>query len=315
MQVAAQQTTSSVPPIPIDEPFDTGSLACIIPQVAMPVGEAVDQLQEKIRYLSYELNLLRRRDETVNGMMQKLDEEQRLAARLQRDFLPKSMPQLGQVYFQTLFRPAGYVSGDLYDVLRLDESHIGYYVADAVGHGMPAALLTMFMKNALVTKEITNGAYQLLEPAETMARLNNSLCSQNLSHATFATAAYGTIDTRSLQLHFSTGGHPNPVLIRRGVMHELKNEGALLGIFPNETFHNCTVQLTRGDRVFFYTDGIEVAFNDGEIADTEKWRAELVSHAKRPLAETFDSISDHLDGENGSLLPKDDLTIIAIEVR
>ena len=48
--------------------------------------------------------------------------------------------------FHTLFRPASHVSGDLYDVMRLDEDHIGFYMADAVGHGMPAALLTMFIK-------------------------------------------------------------------------------------------------------------------------------------------------------------------------
>ncbi|MGN6727819.1 MAG: PP2C family protein-serine/threonine phosphatase [Tepidisphaeraceae bacterium] len=318
MQVAAQPKASfsvDPPALPTDGLYDSDSLACIVPQAERSVSEAVEQLQEKIKHLSFELNLLRRRDETVHGMMQKLDEEQRLAARLQRDFLPKALPQLGQVYFQTLYRPAGYVSGDLYDVLRLDESHIGYYVADAVGHGMPAALLTMFMKNALVTKEISNGTYRLLEPAQTMARLNNSLCAQNLSHATFATAAYGTIDTRTLQLNFSTGGHPNPVLIRNGELIELKNDGALLGIFPDETFHNCQVQLTRGDRVFFYTDGIEVAFTDGDVADTERWRAELVRYAGRPLSESFDCITQQLDGEGGSLLPKDDLTIIAIEVR
>ncbi|HMO27101.1 MAG TPA: hypothetical protein PKB10_12620, partial [Tepidisphaeraceae bacterium] len=110
----------------------------------------VDQLQRTISNLQQEVDLLHRRDESLNGYMQKLDEEMRLAARLQFDFLPKKIPQLGNVQIHTLFRPAGYVSGDLYDVMRLDETHIGFYVADAVGHGMPAALLTMFMKNALI---------------------------------------------------------------------------------------------------------------------------------------------------------------------
>jgi len=47
--------------------------------------------------------------------------------------------------------------------MRLDEHHVGFYMADAVGHGMPAALLTMFLKQALVTKEITPKGYRLLE--------------------------------------------------------------------------------------------------------------------------------------------------------
>src|SRR5439155_5857770 len=143
--------------------------------------------------LRLEVNALRRRDQTLHFYLSRVDDEMRLAARLQQDFLPKSLPQVGRVHFHTLFRPAGYVSGDLYDVMRLDEKHVGFYMADAVGHGMPAALLTMFIKNALVTKEIGAGGYRLLAPGETIAKLNEALVGQNLSYATFATAIYGLI--------------------------------------------------------------------------------------------------------------------------
>ena len=117
----------------------------------------MEQLQQEMDALRMELNLLRRRDETLNFHLTRIDEELRLAARLQQDFLPKELPEVGPVRFHTLFRPAGYVSGDLYDVMRLDETRVGFYMADAVGHGVPAALLTMFIKQALITKEITPG--------------------------------------------------------------------------------------------------------------------------------------------------------------
>ena len=286
-----------------------------LPPAFNTLDTQLDGLAGQVARLSLELDQLKRRDAVVNGAMQRLDEEQRLAARLQRDFLPKKLPQTGGVHFHTLYRPAGYVSGDLYDVMRLDESHVGFYVADAVGHGMPAALLTMFMKNALVTKEVGDGTYRLLEPSQTIARLNNSLCAQDLSHATVATAAYGPINTKTLELAFSTGGHPNPVLLRDGELRDLKCEGALLGIFPNEPFHDCRVQLCQGDRVFCYTDGIEVAFTDESTADTERWRTELLSRQGMTTAAILQSIADHLDATNGSLLPKDDLTIVAMEIR
>ncbi len=115
---------------------------------ALPVLQQLADLQAEIDSLNAEINTLRRRDETLRFYMHRVDEELRLAARIQQDFLPKFLPQLGPVHFHTLFRPAGYVSGDLYDVMRLDESHIGFFVCDAVGHGMPAALLTMFIKRA-----------------------------------------------------------------------------------------------------------------------------------------------------------------------
>src|SRR3954467_5779267 len=172
------------------------------------IEQQMESLQGEITSLQDEVNLLRRRDETLGFYMQRVDEEMRLAARLQQDFLPKNLPQLGRVKFHSLYRPAGYVSGDLYDVMRLDESHVGFYMADAVGHGMPAALLTMFIKNALVTKQISPDGYRLLDPSQTMAKLNEVLVGQHLSHATFATAIYGHVNTDTLQMTFARGGHP-----------------------------------------------------------------------------------------------------------
>src|SRR3954470_15833381 len=199
------------------------------------IERQMDSLQTEMTSLQDEVNLLRRRDETLGFYMQRVDEEMRLAARLQQDFLPKNLPQLGKIRFHSLYRPAGYVSGDLYDVMRLDESHIGFYMADAVGHGMPAALLTMFIKNALVTKQITSDGYRLLSPGETMAGLNDSIISQNLSYATFATAIYGYINCHTLEASFARGGHPNPVLSRPdGAVEDLTVDGSLLGIFPEE---------------------------------------------------------------------------------
>ena len=167
------------------------------------IEKQMEFLQGEITSLQDEVNLLRRRDETLDFYMKRVDEEMRLAARLQQDFLPKNFPQIGPVRFHSLYRPANYVSGDLYDVMRLDESHIGFYMADAVGHGMPAALLTMFIKNALVTKQITEGGYNLLAPGQTMARLNDTMVGQNLSYATFATAIYGHINADTLQFSFA----------------------------------------------------------------------------------------------------------------
>src|SRR2546421_8377180 len=161
------------------------------------IEEQLERVQRELAMVTREAEDLRSRDETLKLYMRRLDEELRLAARLQQDFLPKSLPKVGNIRFHTLFRPAGHVSGDLYDVMRLDESHIGFYMADAVGHGMPAALLTMFLKQALVTKEIRPGGYRLLEPSQTMQKLNDSLVGQNLSQATFATALYGHINTKT----------------------------------------------------------------------------------------------------------------------
>jgi serine phosphatase RsbU (regulator of sigma subunit) len=296
-------------------PASTDSDAPSDQSVVSHIEEQIAFLQGEITSLQDEVNLLRRRDETLEFYMARVDEEMRLAARLQQDFLPKQLPLIGRVRFHTLYRPAGYVSGDLYDVMRLDERHVGFYMADAVGHGMPAALLTMFIKNALVTKEISADGYSILQPGRTMAKINDAIVSQNLSYATFATAIYGHINTETLETRFARGGHPNPVLIRaNGACEDLIADGGLLGIFPEDQFETKSVQLSAGDRILLYTDGIEVAFGPEDKIDISRWREELATRSSLPTEQLLKEFEDHLNGESGSLRPKDDLTIIVIEV-
>jgi phosphoserine phosphatase RsbU/P len=284
------------------------------------VQDQLADLQLELSALQSEVEALRSRDRTINFHMQRLDDELRLAARLQQDFLPKSLPEVGPIRFHTLFRPAGYVSGDLFDVMRLDETRVGFYIADAVGHGMPAALLTMFLKNALFTKEISpsgiNGGYRLLSPGQTMARLNDALVSQNLSNGTFATALYGLIDTRSGTVSFARGGHPSPIILRAdGTIEIPEIDGCLLGIFESEPFADRSFQLSPGDRLFIFTDGIEVVFSGEKFIDSQQWGAQLQRLRHLPTPALLEHFSDQIEHATGSLAPKDDLTIIVAEMQ
>ena len=92
-----------------------------------------------------------------------LTEQLRLAGMVQRDFLPAHLPNSDAAQWAVTFIPAEWVSGDIYDVARIDEQHIGFYIADAVGHSMPAALLTIFIKQAMVLRETEkNSSFQAL---------------------------------------------------------------------------------------------------------------------------------------------------------
>ncbi len=285
-------------------------------QVVDRQSSRIAELEAELEAMRAELALRKKRDDTLKYYMQQFDEEQRLAARLQRDFLPKVLPQIGAVHIHSLFRPASYVSGDFYDVMRLDEKHIGFFIADAVGHGMPAALLSMYIKRALVTKEITLTGYRLLEPGESLRLINQALIEQELSAATFATALYGHINTETLEVTFARAGHPPPVIITaEGGFETLDAEGSLLGVFPDEQFTNGRAILRPGDRLFTFTDGIEVAFGDDGKLDTLQWRQELLSRANLNGEAMLADLARHLDHESGSLTPKDDLTIIVIEAR
>lgn len=292
---------------------------------ARTTGELLAQVEElsaENAMLRAEVHHLRRRDDTVNYTMNRIDEELRLAAKLQRDFMPKQLPAVGRVRFHSLFRPAGYVSGDLYDVTRLDERHVGFYMADAVGHGMPAALLTMFMRQALQTREVTKNAYRLLRPSETLEKLNAAMVEQELSQATFATAVCGMIHSETGAVMVATAGHPRPLLLpASGPPSELETDGSLLGIFPDEKFTDVSVVLNPGDRLVLYTDGVEVAFprntadDDGQTHfDADRWREVLMSLRGESAEAMLLGLSSAIDQQSGSLSPGDDLTLILVEM-
>jgi sigma-B regulation protein RsbU (phosphoserine phosphatase) len=239
-----------------------GQFLCAAPDA--PVGElaaklsAAAELQPAIAALRAELAPAGDATGVDHIVLAEMDEQMRLAGRLQQDFLPRRMPQVDPLRFAALYRPAGWVSGDLYDVTRLDETHVGFYVADVSGHGMPAALLTMFIKKALQTKRIFGHAYRLVPPDASLAELNADLCDQDLPSCQFCTAVYGVMDVTSLTLTYAGAGHPEPILIRPdGSVALLRSPGGLLGVFPDATFPLRHVRLAAGDRVILYTDGLE----------------------------------------------------------
>lgn len=124
----------------------------------------------------------------------------RLAGQLQRDFLPKFLPHIKGLHWSVVFRPAEIVSGDIYDVARIDERHIGFYVADVVGHGMPAALLTIFLKHSIVMRQTIGNTYQIFTPAEVLQNLNQKMYEQGLSGSQFATCCYCLLNIETMEL-------------------------------------------------------------------------------------------------------------------
>ena len=259
-------------------------------------------LLAQVEAMQAELDSLREVADARRYHMERVERELVLAARLQRDFLPKRLPNHGRVKFNRLYRPAGHVSGDLYDVRRLDEAHAGVYLADAIGHGMPAALLAMFMHNALQTKRIAADGgsaqgYRLLESHEAMRHLNEVLCGQDLAHTTFATAIYARVNLMTGGVDFARGGHPLPMLVRAGGrVEEVGGEGALLGVMAEEAFEPCTVELAPGDKLILFTDGVETLFvPPGGSPDLDRWRQAIDERRHLKADVLLASLWEHLE--------------------
>src|SRR5262249_46592310 len=112
---------------------------------------------------------------------QQINHKLEIARRIQHNMLSKQIPVMARARFAVQYRPCGRVGGDFYDVFRLDEHHVGFYVADVMGHGIPASLLTIFLKKAVRTKEISGREYRILPPDEVLQNLNRDMLDQVLA--------------------------------------------------------------------------------------------------------------------------------------
>ncbi len=244
-----------------------------------------------------------------------LTEQLRLAGLVQRDFLPANLPNSDAAQWAVTFIPAEWVSGDIYDVARIDEQHIGFYIADAVGHSMPAALLTIFIKQAMVMRETIDKSYRIFSPTEVITNLNLKMLGQRLSGYQFATCCYCLLNVKTRQLTLARAGHPYPILFRAGeAPRPLETRGALLGVFESAEFTQASIQLRSGDRLLLYSDGAELLV--GQLTDSAgfQFTEELLALRDEPIGQIVDRLTD-LAGQR-QITPEevDDFTLVGLEI-
>jgi phosphoserine phosphatase RsbU/P len=261
-------------------------------------------------------NKLAKVDEIIEDQAaEELEEQLRMAGQVQRDFLPAKLPDTKSIDWSVMFEPADWVSGDIYDARRLDEQHIGFYVADAVGHSMPAALLTMFLKQALTMRETTGNDYRIFSPVEVIKNLNQKMVEQNLSGSLFTTCCYCLLNTRTLQLNFARAGHPYPVLIKNNNKAELLQcRGGLLGVFGEAEFTQETVQLEKGDRLLLYSDGVESVIGRTEDNGEFEFDEGLLSITDLGIKRFMEMFNILVRNRTVNNAERDDVTALGLEI-
>jgi sigma-B regulation protein RsbU (phosphoserine phosphatase) len=277
--------------------------------------------QFAVARLDRELEVATRFTSGLRGEIARMQDELQLAAHVQREFLPRRMPEIGEIRVGAFWRPASYVSGDIYDAMRLDEEHVGVFVADAVGHGVPAALMTMVICRALPSKETAGTSYRIVPPAEALARINEDMIAHRGRTTRFATAVYCVVNCRTGVVRVASAGHPPPIHLRPdGSSALVAAGGGLLGVFDGETYPETEVVLAPGERLLLYTDGFEQAF-PGDPTGSRRSRLPSKRYHEEFEAlagvagpdEMVRHVGRRVDMQFGSLQQADDLTLVVIE--
>jgi sigma-B regulation protein RsbU (phosphoserine phosphatase) len=287
----------------LPRPFEPAELLALA-QSFLRLKERHDRLAEK----AAEAHRINKR---LQAAYQQIDADLELASRIQESFLPQALPRLPEVRFAVHYRPSGRVGGDFYDAFRLDERHLGFYVADAMGHGVPASLLTVFVKRGVRAKEIHGREYRLVPPGEVLGRLNRDLIEQSLSDKPFVTMAYALLDFADGSLSFARSGHPYPLYLPHdGPPRLWQLEGTLLGIFET-SYPVRRERLRPGDKLLLYTDGVDAARFEEALPGAPSLLACADRHRALPVQELVGRLALDLFAQTRQT---DDLTLLGLEM-
>jgi sigma-B regulation protein RsbU (phosphoserine phosphatase) len=184
------------------------------------------------------------------------DAELAQAQQIQRQLLPRDIPQLSGFQIACGWQPAQEVCGDYFDALPFGDGRLGLCVADVSGKGVAAATLM-----ASLHASVKALALEGVSPTALCARLNNLLC-ETLAPGKFVTLFYGILDAKQRQLCYENAGHCLPLLVHAdGTILMPASYSGVLGLFSHWTFQESALELQSGDCLVLMTDGVLEAAN------------------------------------------------------
>jgi sigma-B regulation protein RsbU (phosphoserine phosphatase) len=225
------------------------------------------------------------------------------ARAFQENMLPHGLSH-GDVRIEAAFVPLDQVSGDLYDVDIVGD-HLRLFIADATGHGVSAALTTMFLRSEYEV------ACQAGRRSGDILRALNARIARFASRLTMRfTAACLLLDLRSGELTWATAAHPPPCVKIDGRVVELDSGGPFVGLVPDAEFPEFRTVLPPGATLCLYTDGVTEALAPDGQPFGERRLYDVLGAARADLASAALSAAR---GFAGTL--QDDVTVLTAEWR
>ena len=244
----------------------------------------------------------------INNLYQEIENDLGMAKRIQESLLSSVNHQIGNIAIDIMYLPMAYIGGDIYDIYKLSENYIRIFLADATGHGIQAALVTMLIK----------GEYEVLKrnlksPVELLYLLNNRFYKRYQSLNLFFTFVLLDIDLTNNKIFYCSGGHPHQILIQNEKCYSMKNSGRMIGLLKNSNYNANEIPFQKGDKLLLYTDGLFEQFNvKDEMFGEQKLYNIINCNMKEPSRVIMHKIHKELIDFMDSKVLADDLTIISI---
>ena len=283
-----------------------------------PVRDASGEVTHFIGVQS-DVTARRLAEEGLRRAKEAMEQDLRLAAKVQQGLLPPRDVEAGRLRIAHAFHPCDDLAGDAVGIVPLTGELIGLYLLDVSGHGVGAALLSVTLNHLLSASAdgalfAATGAAEaaVASPARVAERLNRQFPMDRTRQ--YFTLVYGVMNVGSGHFRYVTAGHPSPVLLPRGgTPAAVAGAGLPIGMFEAASFEEASLTLEPGDRLYFYTDGVVEAldrseddFGHGRLLD------EIARRREQPLRESLDGIAAAVRAWCDGRI-RDDVSLLAVE--
>jgi phosphoserine phosphatase RsbU/P len=240
---------------------------------------------------------------------QRMEQELTIARDIQQALVPQGLRDFPHLEVTGSHSPCQEVGGDYFDVFPMSEDRTAVLIADVAGKGLGAALLTAVLQGAL--SGMTLGG----DPVRVFNHINQFLC-EHSGTGRYATMFFATV-SRDGTLEYISGGHPSPLLLRRGEVTELFDGGSFpVGLIDGAEFTSTRVQLEPEDTLVLFSDGVtEAQDRDRELFGTERLCAELAGRSGDSIDDLRRRILDCVNAWSHGTAQSDDVTVLLVRYR
>ncbi len=182
----------------------------------------------------------------------KMSDDLKFAKKIQEKLLPEKNLK-SAVKLEYIYRASEMLSGDMFDMFKIDDEHYGIYISDVAGNGVAASMMTMFIRQTMRVMEDS-----LLSPSKTLERLHCRFKNLNLDVEHYFTLFYGIYNKKTRILTYSNAGHNCfPIIYNKERLDVLESRGfPIMSILEDVNYLEKEVHLDQGDKILFYTDGV-----------------------------------------------------------
>ncbi|MCX7746026.1 MAG: SpoIIE family protein phosphatase [Clostridia bacterium] len=240
----------------------------------------------------------------------KLQYDLSIARKLQCSLLPKGLPE-DKLKFSFIYKPCEELGGDFLDIFRIDDTHVGIYIADVSGHGVPASMMTVFLRSTINKK--------VLSPSKALGELYREFNRSTFDQDLYITVFYAIIDVQNKTITFSNAGHNVcPVILGQEGFKLLNSPGIPISNWlESPDYSDSVVSLGTGDRIFLCTDGIIEMRNTANEQFGEDRLLEILLSDKSGPSGTLNKIIDvacEFAGIKSTYDVPDDITMALLEI-